>query len=154
MKRAIVGFHRDAQGDWAADLECGHAQHTRHDPPLSERPWVQSEKGRAQRVGTTLDCVRCDRRELPGGHVAYRRTPDFDESSVPAALRSRHGTKRGVWARIHVAEGRLRYRMHEPFDEETVLESGDVGVVLPGVEHEVGPVGPVRFHVEFYRHGS
>jgi hypothetical protein len=31
--RKIVGFHRDDLGDWVADLECGHAQHLRHNPP-------------------------------------------------------------------------------------------------------------------------
>ena len=25
MKRKIVGYHIDADGDWVAELECGHA---------------------------------------------------------------------------------------------------------------------------------
>ena len=37
MKRAIVGYHRDDVGDWVAELECGHAQHVRHDPPWQLR---------------------------------------------------------------------------------------------------------------------
>lgn len=33
VARRIVGFHQDQKGHWVADLECGHAQHVRHDPP-------------------------------------------------------------------------------------------------------------------------
>lgn len=63
MRRAITGFHRDSEGHWVAELACGHAQHTRHDPPFTSRPWVLSEAGRAARRGSELDCARCDRGE-------------------------------------------------------------------------------------------
>jgi hypothetical protein len=56
MKRAIVGYHRDEVGDWVADLECGHRQHVRHNPPWTERPWVATVEGRMTRVGRLLDC--------------------------------------------------------------------------------------------------
>jgi tellurite resistance-related uncharacterized protein len=91
---------------------------------------------------------------LPLGYVAYRRTVEFAEGTVPRALLSRHTTKPGVWARIHVVEGTLSYRLLAPFHEEQRLEPGSVGIVLPGVEHEVRPLGPVRFFVEFYRQAS
>ena len=58
--RAIVGFHQDEESHWVADLECGHSQHVRHDPPWQVRPWVISVEGRNERLGTTLDCVKCD----------------------------------------------------------------------------------------------
>jgi hypothetical protein len=32
VKRRIVGFHRDDERHWVAELECGHGQHVRHDP--------------------------------------------------------------------------------------------------------------------------
>ncbi len=57
--RAIVGFHQDDEGHWVADLECGHTQHVRHDPPLVERPWVLSPEGRAARLGALLACLKC-----------------------------------------------------------------------------------------------
>jgi len=93
----------------------------------------------------------CDRREVPEAWEEYRRTPRFDERSVPAALLERHTTKAGVWALIHVSAGRLRYRIHEPYDEERVVEAGERAVVLPEVEHEVEPLGPVEFQVAFLR---
>jgi hypothetical protein len=55
----IVGFRLAADGHWVADLDCGHAQHVRHDPPLESRPWVLSERDRAERVGETLPCTEC-----------------------------------------------------------------------------------------------
>jgi hypothetical protein len=63
MKRKIVGFNRDDEAHWRAELDCGHYQHVRHDPPLTTRPWVLSEEGRALRLGLELDCKRCDEEE-------------------------------------------------------------------------------------------
>jgi hypothetical protein len=60
MQRRIVGFHRDAEAHWVAELECGHGQHVRHDPPWQSRPWVVTVAGRESRLGTSLDCRRCD----------------------------------------------------------------------------------------------
>jgi hypothetical protein len=59
IPRRIVGFHQDEENDWVADLECGHTQHVRHDPPWQGRPWVITESGRASFLGTTLECVKC-----------------------------------------------------------------------------------------------
>jgi hypothetical protein len=60
VRRKILGYHRDEEGHWVADLECGHPQHVRHQPPWMERPWVLTPEGRASRIGMELDCKRCD----------------------------------------------------------------------------------------------
>lgn len=60
MKQKIIDFHQDKEKHWVADLECGHKQHVRHDPPLVERLWVLSEEGRLNRLGQNLNCVVCD----------------------------------------------------------------------------------------------
>ena len=60
VKWKILGFHQDEVGDWVADLECGHTQHVRHDPPWQERPWVITSDGRRSRIGAELDCKKCD----------------------------------------------------------------------------------------------
>jgi tellurite resistance-related uncharacterized protein len=88
---------------------------------------------------------------MPPGLVPYRRTPEFDEASVPAALRRAHRTKAGVWGRIAVTAGRLRYRILEPSLEEHELDPEHPGIVEPEVAHEVAPLGTVRFHVEFWK---
>ncbi len=60
MQRAIVAFDPDEVGDWVALLECGHRQHVRHRPPWQERPWILTAAGRAERLGSTLQCRACD----------------------------------------------------------------------------------------------
>ena len=37
----------------------------------------------------------------------YKRTPVFDETTLPDGLRREHRTKAGVWGIIRVLEGRL-----------------------------------------------
>ena len=59
VERRIVGFHQDEEGQWVADLECGHGQHVRHEPPWQVRPWTQTAEGRERFLGATLHCVNC-----------------------------------------------------------------------------------------------
>jgi tellurite resistance-related uncharacterized protein len=151
VKRPIVAFHQDPEAHWVAELSCGHGQHTRHEPPFQDRPWVLTLEGREAQLGALLDCVRCDRRELPEAYAAASRTADFSEASVPAGLLRRHTTRRGVWVLIHVQRGRLEYRVDAPFHTREILEPGSPGVVLPEVEHCVAPSGAVAFFVEFWR---
>lgn len=86
---------------------------------------------------------------LPSGLEPYRRTPVFDQDTLPAGLRRELRTKPGVWALIHVVEGRLLYRILAP-NGERVLTPGAPGVVAPEQPHEVEPLGAVRFFVEFH----
>jgi Protein of unknown function (DUF3565) len=67
MQRAIVGFDQDEVGDWIALLECGHRQHVRHRPPWHERPWVLTQQGRAQQLGSPLQCRICDEEAAEDG---------------------------------------------------------------------------------------
>jgi tellurite resistance-related uncharacterized protein len=91
---------------------------------------------------------------LPSDLVAYRRTPEFTELTVPEGLLRAHSTKPGAWGLIHVLEGRLAYRITDPrrTASEVILTPGsDPGVVEPTILHEVEPLGAVRFFVEFLR---
>ncbi|HEX5070845.1 MAG TPA: DUF3565 domain-containing protein [Vicinamibacterales bacterium] len=58
-QRAIAGFHQDEDGHWVADLECGHSQHMRHDPPWQNRSWVLTAEGRAGFIGVRIECRKC-----------------------------------------------------------------------------------------------
>ncbi len=59
VERAIIGFHLDEHEHWVADLECGHTQHVRHQPPWQVRPWVTTAEGRKNHLGQTLNCKKC-----------------------------------------------------------------------------------------------
>jgi tellurite resistance-related uncharacterized protein len=150
MKRQITGFQLDSDQAWLAALACGHQRHVRHDPPWQERAWIQHREERESRIGSDLDCALCDQREIPEHYVASRSTPSFNAESIPAGLRRRHQTKPGVWAEIRVASGALDYHLHAPFHETQRLVLGRIGIVLPGVEHDVAPCGEVSFTVTFF----
>ncbi|MGV6827048.1 MAG: DUF3565 domain-containing protein [bacterium] len=62
-QRRIVGFHLDEESHWVAELDCGHFQHVRHDPPWVIRDWVITPEGRESCLGATIECVKCDRGE-------------------------------------------------------------------------------------------
>jgi hypothetical protein len=57
--RKIVGFHLDEKLDWLAELECGHQQHVRHNPPWTDRHWVTTFEGRRGHIGQELNCLAC-----------------------------------------------------------------------------------------------
>ena len=63
MEQAIVGFEQDEHGDWVVLLSCTHRRHVRHQPPWREHPWVLTEEGRRERIGTALECGLCDQPE-------------------------------------------------------------------------------------------
>ena len=154
MQRPITGYHQDEEGDWIADLSCGHGQHVRHKPPFSLRPWVTSHEGRGSMLGTELNCVRCDRFELPEGFIAYKRTPEFDALSIPHGLKNSHSTKAGVWGVIHVLFGRLSYYLDGLDGRKLALDPKNPGIVLPEVLHHVEADGSVLFFVEFHHQRS
>lgn len=91
---------------------------------------------------------------LPPEVAPYKRTPDFNQDTVPKGLLGEHTTAAGVWGLIKVTKGRLLYRMLEPKVEEHILDAQHSGVVEPELKHQVEIVGDVEFHVEFYRGAS
>ena len=150
MRRLITSFKIDEHGDWLAFLSCGHTQHFRHRPPFEERPWVIIEAGRREKLGKPIDCVRCNRFEMPENLKPYRQTAEFNERTIPQSLRRDHSTKAGVWAKIKVIEGKLNYRI-DALGAQFELSPEVPGIVIPEVRHHVEPIGCVRFFVEFCR---
>lgn len=154
MERSITGFHADDEGHWVAELGCGHARHVRHNPPSQTRPWVLDPAERNKRLGTAIECVRCDRLEIPKGFAVFKTTEEFDEGSLPEGLKANHRTAPGVWARIVVLEGALGFTLLPPIGRSVELAPGRPGIVPPEVPHHVTPGGAVRFRVEFLRAGG
>ncbi|MDQ3895788.1 MAG: DUF3565 domain-containing protein [Actinomycetota bacterium] len=149
MERTIVAFSRDDAGDWVAHLSCLHGQHIRHNPPFRLAPWVLDAAQRAARVGAVLDCPLCDRAELPDGLEVVRSTPLWDETSLPAALRRAHRVAPGVWGRLQVRAGRVRFRADTRPPLDVTVEAGASQPIPPETDHDVEPLGHARFLVEF-----
>jgi tellurite resistance-related uncharacterized protein len=80
--------------------------------------------------------------------VPYKQTATFHADTLPDALRREHRTKAGVWGRIVVVSGRLRFT-----DARGVVDltGGEVVEVEPESPHAVEAVGEVAFYVEFCR---
>ncbi|HUN32910.1 MAG TPA: DUF3565 domain-containing protein [Trebonia sp.] len=151
MNQAITGFHMDMEGDWVAELSCGHNQHVRHNPPFMQRPWVLSPAGRAGRLGTTLSCPPCDRAEPPDTIRPVRSSPEWDEHSLPPGLRRAHQLAVGTWGKLVVRSGALRFSMNgEPPLSLELDSDSSAQAIPPGIYHEVEPVGSVRFHIDFF----
>ena len=154
MQRSIIGYCQDDAGDWKAELDCGHFQHIRHQPPFILRPWSTTPEGRESRLGQTLHCVLCDEGAFPPSFETYKQTPIFDQNTIPKGLLRAHSTKKGVWAKIVILEGSLLYTIEGPPPQSTTLTPTAHGVVVAEVEHHVASEGPVRFYVAFYKKPS
>jgi tellurite methyltransferase len=150
MDRTITGYHRDDEGEWVAELSCGHNQHVRHRPPFQVRPWVTDEDGRSARLGTVLGCPRCDRAELPEGLRYVRASQVWDEHTMPSGLRRAHRIATGSWGRLVVSEGRLRFSAATIPAFEASVDTTRTQAIPPDVEHHIEPLGAVRFLIEFY----
>lgn len=89
-------------------------------------------------------------KKLPTTLKAYKITPIFDEKTIPSGLLKNHQTKKDVWGKIIILEGKLLYTI-EPTGEELELSPSTFGVVEPEVLHKVCPIENVKFYVEFYQ---
>lgn len=89
--------------------------------------------------------------ELPGGLELARTTPTFDAASVPAGLTRAHRIAPGVWGRLVVTSGSLRFVFEDDQNGSRTVTAGEHQVIPPDRPHHVEVVGPVRFAVEFHR---
>ena len=87
---------------------------------------------------------------IPFELKAYKKTPIFDQDSVPKGLLQNHNTKAGVWGKICVLKGQLLYVI-EKTGEETILTPERCGIAEPQELHRIKPLGEVAFFVEFYK---
>ncbi len=147
--RTIEGFRRDVEGDWVAELSCLHSQHVRHRPPFWDRPWVLTEVGRLDHVGSRIDCSLCDRAELPAGLEVVRTAGPFDETTLPDGLRRDHRVAERTWAVLAVLDGSVAFEMVTDPPILRRVEGGEVQAIPPGVVHRVRTDGAMRLEVRF-----
>lgn len=89
--------------------------------------------------------------DIPSSVDKYAESPEFTETTVPAKLTSLHDTKPGVWGRLCILDGSLRYILPGPPLRSTILNAGQIGIIRPEELHRVEMIGPVRFKIEFCR---
>ena len=72
--------------------------------------------------------------ELPDGAVFVRVTPDFDERTVPAGLRSAHRVADGVWGRLVVRSGTLDVVFEDAAHVRHAVAAGGAKVFVKDVD--------------------
>jgi len=90
-------------------------------------------------------------KSIPAEMRPYKQTAVFTHDAIPAGLKKSHTTKPGAWAKIVVLSGELKYRILTDPPEEHLLSPSLPGVVEETVPHEIEPVGPASFYLEFYK---
>jgi len=100
--------------------------------------------------GDEINCTQCDRLIFPDGLMAYKKTPVFNQETIPKGFRRAHSTKRGVWALITVLSGRVRYVVDYLEGSSTDLDQHTNGVISPQMEHHLVVIGNVELYVEFF----
>ncbi len=149
MIRSIDGFHQDDDGDWVAELSCLHNQHVRHRPPFQERPWATTEAGRADRLGSPIECPLCDRLELPADLHVVRTAGPFDAGTLPPALQRSHLVADRTWGVLRVIEGAVAFAIETTPPISVRVAAGEEQPIPPGVPHLVRLDGPVRLAIDF-----
>ena len=92
-----------------------------------------------------------DHDHIPAGFALTRTTEVFDHDTVPAGLLRAHRVADGVWGRLVVLDGTVRFVFEDAPDDPIVVASGGAVAIPPGRLHHVELDGPARFAVEFYR---
>lgn len=87
----------------------------------------------------------------PDGVHLVRATPEFDERSVPDGLLRAHRIADGVWGRLRVRTGALRFVFEDEGDDGRLVQAGGEQIIPPATPHHVEIIGPVAFVVEFHR---
>lgn len=88
---------------------------------------------------------------LPSDLEYVRTTDTFDEGDHPAGLLRDHHVAAGVWGRLVVHTGELRFVFEDDADHPIAVSAGTSQVIPPSRRHHVEFTGPVTFAIEFHR---
>lgn len=88
---------------------------------------------------------------LPEGLIKYSESPEFDQDTLPLALQKEHKTKPDVWAKAVINEGTIAYVLENKPENILTLSAGQFVIIEPEEPHHVELIGPVKFHLEFYK---
>ena len=89
--------------------------------------------------------------ELPLGLDHVRTTEVFDAQTVPAGLLRAHRIAAGVWGRLTVHMGSLRFVFEDDPGAGIRVDAGESIVIPPSTPHHVEPDTDAQFAIEFHR---
>jgi tellurite resistance-related uncharacterized protein len=88
---------------------------------------------------------------MPTGLELARTTPEFTDTTAPAALLAAHRVGPEVWGRLCVNAGRVRFVFEADPAAAVELSAGEHVDIPPDEAHHIEPRPDARFVVEFYR---
>lgn len=93
---------------------------------------------------------------IPDNFVHTRATPFWNKETAPKALLTHHNTKAGVYGRLSVMQGAVKYfafpdaTATEP-DREQVIEAGTFGISPPQTWHRIELLtDDTYFNIDFF----
>ena len=97
-------------------------------------------------------------REIPKNYYRYKQLPIWTNESIPKGILGIHNTKAGVYGKINVLSGKLKYTIFTneagEVASEEIIEAGDFGIAKPQEWHRVETIGEVEMMVEFFEEKS
>ncbi|MGL5387383.1 MAG: DUF1971 domain-containing protein [Enterobacterales bacterium] len=93
---------------------------------------------------------------IPVDYKHTRSTPFWDRETVPRALLTHHNTKKGVYGRLSVMQGAVKYKgfNNEQATEaemEVIISAGQFGVSPPEYWHCIELMTPdTYFNLDFF----
>jgi tellurite resistance-related uncharacterized protein len=94
--------------------------------------------------------------QIPFHFRHTRSTPFWNKETVPQALLTHHNTKKGVYGRLSVMAGAVKYiGFHNQHDEtpeiEVVIEAGHFGISPPQYWHRIELLtDETYFNIDFF----
>lgn len=88
---------------------------------------------------------------MPTGLTLARTTPVFTADSVPDGLRRAHEVADGVWGRLVVSEGTVRFVFEDSPEAPVDVAAGGSVDIPPRRRHHVEPAPDAVFTVEFHK---
>ncbi|WP_144210544.1 DUF1971 domain-containing protein [Shewanella donghaensis] len=92
---------------------------------------------------------------IPDDFINYKSTPEFTKATIPKMFLHLHNTKAGVYGKIGVTKGQLKFygftSRRGEVEQEVIIEAGDSGISPPEYWHKVAFLtDDTEFHVDFY----
>lgn len=92
---------------------------------------------------------------IPTNFVNYKSTPIFNRDTVPKMLVHEHNTREGVYGKISVVAGALKFygftQRRGDVEQEVVIEANNSLISPPQYWHKVELLTPeTQFQVHFY----
>lgn len=92
---------------------------------------------------------------IPDDFINYKSTPSFTKSNIPKMFLHLHNTKAGVYGKICVTQGELKFfgftERRGDVEQEVTITAGQSALSPPEYWHKVAFLTEdTEFHVDFY----